>query len=264
MGGDWSYYDLNYIYDFVCLPGYFEDFNLMGNSGKTVSDWKSQFKSFGGTKDGTFDFTLYNLFKYLDVTREQMEEVLAKIKERQDSLNTEYLFYFDEEELDIFFGDMTEEEIYRHYAQPYTVLVGKYSYPAKYFVENNYEQYKLDGITLEAIDEKFSLLAGACRSSANRIEKLVNNIAEYKESEGVLEYSATPFEGKEHVTAAYLCEIGSEKWADEGITKEMIKEHAFDLLYTCQDKDQMKYLVIEAELSPERPATFRTQVPRNK
>ena len=130
--------------------------------------------------------------------------------------------------------------------------------------EDSSEVADIDGITVEAIDEKFSLLAGACRSSANRIEKLVNNIAEYKESEGVLEYSATPFEGKEHVTAAYLCEIGSEKWADEGITKEMIKEHAFDLLYTCQDKDQMKYLVIEAELSPERPATFPTRVPRNK
>ena len=210
--------------------------------------WRAEFDDWGdysksSDKRDFRDCNLYTFFKEFNITKQQALDEMEEFRQKY----TAYLI--KNEKVEVVFSDMSEEEIYLYFASPSSVTVGKYAYPAEFFLKNTFEQYKLHGISIEAIEEKLPLLVGVYPGNYGKgIETIIKHLAEYKESEGVLEYSATPFEGKEHVTAAYLCEIGSEKWADEGITKEMIEDNLFDLLYTCETAYQMRQIVDGADL----------------
>lgn len=157
-------------------------------------------------------------------------------------------YMLDPEMIDVIYSGMSVEEIYRLYALPSSVVVGRNAYAAEYFVSHSVEEIQKAGITSQKLGEKYALLAEACNTyeQAATLTKKLKALQELESKEGKepegLEVEAMM---AEHPLGAaiWLGESSPEEWEKAGVSLESVEKSFVRMVYAGRDRRQIAAFV---------------------
>ena len=138
--------------------------------------WQDSFvgNSETGTRD-PYEFNMYTLITEFSIPRDKIEQICKYYHEEFGGV------YFTDEQVEAIYNG-TEEEVYRLFANPYAVMVGKQAYSPQWMVEHKAEEYLEVGITHDILTAEFEELLVPCteeqrahlRAQLKELEELNN------------------------------------------------------------------------------------------
>lgn len=101
------------------------------------------------------EFNKYTLIREFAIPRDKVEKVCRAYADLAEGT------YLTDEQVEAIYNG-TEEEVYRLFANPYAVMVGKQAYSPQWMVEHKAEEYLEVGITHDILTAEFEQLLVPC------------------------------------------------------------------------------------------------------
>ena len=125
--------------------------------------WCDTFDGFeaGGTRN-THEYNVYTLIHEFSIPREEVERICEEYeRDFPDDI------YFTDEMVEVLYTG-TELEVYRYFANPCAVMVGKDAFPPQWLATHTAEEYREVGITYEILNAKLADVFSVCSAEVQQ------------------------------------------------------------------------------------------------
>ena len=220
VGGEENFYNTTFVMEFRALPGVITD--LVGDP---AWDWVE--------KQGR-EVNLYTFIHAFGLSREEVEkasciEINGKVEHVLSEKLVEELF------------TLSQEEIYRLYALPSSVVVGRNAYAPQFFVNHSLEEIQKAGITAKIMGEKYASMVEVCQTY-EQAATLTKRLKELQKAEQEKGETFAPIgvdrmiEENPLGAAIWLGESSFKEWEKEGVSISLVDEHFVNMVYAGKDR----------------------------
>ena len=115
----------------------------------------------GGTRNSN-EYNVYTLIHEFSIPREEVE----RICEEHTNMFPDDIYFTDEMVEVLYTG--TELEVYRYFANPCAVMVGKDAFPPQWLATHTAEEYREVGITYEILNAKLADVFSVCSAEVQQ------------------------------------------------------------------------------------------------